>query len=178
MKLITDPKEVARLAKEQEDANWKFRTFLKEVDLEIDELDAIVHRHYEEVSAQIDCRECGNCCRESRPILQEDDVTMLARGLNISREALTIRLLTTDEDGDIVFNKLPCPLLKGQLCSKYEHRPNDCHSFPHLHKDEFVFRLMGVVHNCSVCPIVFNVYECLKDELWHESDDFLDDGWY
>ena len=152
MKLITDPKEVARLAKEQEDANWKFRTFLKEVDLEIDELDAIVHRHYEEVSAQIDCRECGNCCRESRPILQEDDVTMLARGLNIYREALSIRLLTTDEDGDIVFNKLPCPLLKGKLCSEYEHRPNDCRSFPHLHKDEFVFRLMRVVHNCFCLP--------------------------
>jgi Fe-S-cluster containining protein len=178
MELITDPKEVAKLAEERADANWKFRAFLKGVDLGIDELDAIVHRHYEEVSAQIDCRECGNCCRKSQPVLQQDDVVMLARGLNISSEALTIRLLSTDEDDDIVFNKTPCPLLKGNLCSVYEHRPNDCRSFPHLHKDEFVFRLIGVVHNCSVCPIVFNVYERLKDEFRHQSDDFQDDECY
>ena len=51
MKLITDPKEVTKLAQEQENANWKFRAFLKGIDLELEELDAIVHKHYEEVSA-------------------------------------------------------------------------------------------------------------------------------
>jgi hypothetical protein len=40
----------------------------------------------------------------------------------------------------------------------------------------FVFRLWGVVENCSICPIVFNVYEQLKGELWHSGDDeFADD---
>lgn len=27
---------------------------------------------------------------------------------------------------------------------------------------------MGVIGNCSICPIVFNVYERLKGELWHD----------
>jgi hypothetical protein len=27
--------------------------------------------------------------------------------------------------------------------------------------------LIGVVENYDVCPIVFNVYEQLKAELWH-----------
>jgi len=33
---------------------------------------------------------------------------------------------------------------------------------------------MGVIGNCSVCPIVFNVYELLKDEVWYKrfSDEF------
>jgi hypothetical protein len=31
-----------------------------------------------------------------------------------------------------------------------------------LNKDEFVFRLMGVIGNYEICPIVFNVYEMLK----------------
>ena len=177
MELITDPKEVAKLAKQQEDANWRFRTFLKETDLELEEVDAIVHKHYEEVSARIDCRECGNCCRVSQPVLNEDDVTNLAIGLSVTREALTKHFLAKDEDGGIVFNKLPCPLLKGNLCSVYEFRPDVCRSFPHLHKDEFIFRLMGIIHNCSVCPIVYNVYERLKDELWHPSDDYWDDEW-
>ncbi len=175
--MITDLKEIAKLAKKQNDANWRFRTFLKGTDLELEEVDAIVHKHYEEVSARIDCRECGNCCRVSQPVLNENDVTNLAIGLSFSRETLTKRFLAKDEDGDIVFNKLPCPLLKGNLCSAYECRPDVCRSFPHLHKDEFIFRLMGIIHNCSVCPIVFNVYERLKDELWHQPDDYWDDEW-
>jgi len=28
--------------------------------------------------------------------------------------------------------------------------------------------LIGVVQNYDVCPIVFNVYEQLKAELWHD----------
>jgi hypothetical protein len=26
--------------------------------------------------------------------------------------------------------------------------------------------LMGVVENCAICPIVFNVFERLKADLW------------
>jgi len=44
-----------------------------------------------------------------------------------------------------------------------------------LHKKEFVFRLWGVVDNCSICPIVFNVYEHLKDKLWYSGDDWFED---
>jgi hypothetical protein len=39
----------------------------------------------------------------------------------------------------------------------------------------FVFRLWGVVENCSICPIVFNVYEQLKEELWYSGDGRLED---
>ncbi|MBW1737720.1 MAG: hypothetical protein JRJ69_09220 [Deltaproteobacteria bacterium] len=53
------------------------------------------------------------------------------------------------------------------MCSHYELRPEACRSFPHLHKEEFVSRLMGVIQNYAVCPIIFNVYERLKNELWH-----------
>ena len=43
-------------------------------------------------------------------------------------------------------------------------------------KKNFTSRLMGVIGNCSVCPIVFNVYELLKGEIWYKlfSDDFSD----
>ena len=40
-------------------------------------------------------------------------------------------------------------------------------SYPHLQKEDFVFRLAQAVSNCSICPIAFNVYERLKAELWH-----------
>ena len=168
MRLETDPKAVAKLAEQCEDANWQFRTFLKGIDLEIEELDATVHRHYQDVASQINCCDCGNCCRVVTPILKEQDVDRLALGLKLSREEVTGRFLVTDEDGDTIFRARPCPLLAGNCCTVYDHRPNVCRSYPHLHKDEFVFRLIQAVENCSVCPIVFNVFERLKAELWRE----------
>jgi Fe-S-cluster containining protein len=56
-------------------------------------------------------------------------------------------------------------------CRVYEHRPKACRSYPHLHKKDFVSRLVGVLWNYSICPMVFNVFERLKDELRHKSGD-------
>lgn len=167
MKLQKDPKVVAKLAEQREDANWRFRTFLKGIDLEIEELDAIVHRHYEEVASQIDCCACGNCCRQILPTLDHADVSRLAAGLGTTSGEIVTQYLTRTKDGNLTFNRRPCPFLSGNRCRVYEHSPVTCRSFPHLHKKEFVFRLVQAVSNCSVCPISFNVYERIKDELWH-----------
>ena len=56
MKLQTDPKAVAKLAAERAEENMRFRSFLKRSSLGTEELDAIVHRLYEEVAEQIDCQ--------------------------------------------------------------------------------------------------------------------------
>ena len=65
----TDLKKIKEVVEKKEDENWEFRSFLKGYDIEIDELDSIVHRLFEEVSRQIDCTSCGNCCREISPVL-------------------------------------------------------------------------------------------------------------
>jgi hypothetical protein len=172
MKCETDIKRVRKLAARKEKANWEFRTFLKGVELSIEEMDGIVHRHYDEVRKEVDCRSCGNCCREITPSLSKSDLKRLSSGLHISQDDLVNRYLVPGEDaGTYAFNRTPCPFLTGNDCSVYEHRPSVCRSYPHLHKKEFVFRLIGVVHNCSVCPIVYNVFERLKDELWQDPDD-------
>jgi len=49
MKLQTDLKVVTKLAQACEDENWRFRRFLKDSDLGVEELDASVHRAYTEV---------------------------------------------------------------------------------------------------------------------------------
>ena len=86
------------------------------------------------------------------------------------------------EQRKLVFKEKPCPFLKNKLCSIYSYRPKDCKSFPHLHKKDFIFRLWGVVENCSFCPIVFNVYEQLKDKLRYPGNgrlaDDQEDIWY
>jgi len=40
--------------------------------------------------------------------------------------------------------------------------------FKAIKMDYFAFRLIGVIQNCSVCPIAFNVYERLKGMVWSE----------
>jgi Fe-S-cluster containining protein len=170
MKVETDLKRIKKVAEKKWDENWEFRSFLKGYDIEVEELDAIVHRLLEEVCGEIDCTACGNCCREISPVLDQEDIGRLSRGLGISPEDVKKRFLFEDDKNyseGFIFNKRPCPFLRWNLCSHYELRPEACRSFPHLYKEDFVFRLIGLIENYEVCPIVFNVYEQLKAELWH-----------
>ncbi len=178
MELETDLKRIARLAEEREDENWAFRSYLKMVEMTPEEMDALVHRHYEEVSNQIDCGACCNCCRVLLPTLSSSEIERLATGMNLSVEEVKERYLVKAEEGsDYTFNKKPCPLLSENRCTAGDYRPDDCHSFPNLHKDEFVFRLAQIVMNCSICPLVFNVYERLKEDLWEEDEPLPDMDW-
>ena len=178
MVIETDLKHIEEMAAERADDNWEFRTFLKQMDMATEEIDAIVHQITDEVTAQIDCTKCANCCQQIRPVLDKDDIAEFALGLKISVSEFEKKYLEPADDNPskYAFNKLPCPFLQDNLCSNYECRPKDCRSYPHLHKEDFVSRLWGVVENYSVCPIVFNVYERLKTDLWHydgfDEDDF------
>ena len=168
MRVETDLKRIAKMAKKKDDENWAFRSYLKVHDIENDELDKIVHRLNEEISAQIDCTQCGNCCREIRPVLDNQDISRFAISLDMSPKKFREAHVCEDDDGsgDLVFTELPCQFLDGKECSNYAYRPKDCHSYPHLHKPDFRARIWGVINNYEICPIVYNVYERLKVELW------------
>ena len=164
----TDIDRIKKLSEEKEDENWEFRTFLKMGEVSSKKVDSTVHRLYKEISSQIDCEACGNCCKEILPILNQKDMGRLSRGMEISVDQLKEQYLIEDEErGKYSFNKTPCPFLENNLCAQYAHRPGECVSYPHLQKKDFIFKTIGMIGNCSVCPIVFNVYEGLKRELWH-----------
>ncbi len=75
-------------------------------------------------------------------------------------------VISEDEKDKYNFNSVPCPFLEENKCTNYINRPKDCESYPHLNKEHFWTRLRVVVQYYSICPIVFNVYERLKKELW------------
>lgn len=164
----TDIRKIEQQARLKEDENWRFRCYLKASDLPVSRIDALVKKLYQEVSAQIDCTKCGNCCRVIQPLLTDADIKRLAAHLGLSVKQFRDDFIKvgSEEETGAEFSTMPCPFLRDNICSVYDYRPRDCQSYPHLHKKDFVFRMNQAYNNCSVCPIVFNVYEGLKSELW------------
>jgi Fe-S-cluster containining protein len=175
MKLETDLEKIKALSKKKEAENWGFRSFLKSCDISSKKIDLIAHRLYNKISGKIDCKSCGNCCMEMEPALTDDDIKRCSKGLKLSpgdfKDKYTMEM---NEEGKHTFNQKPCPFLSETTCSIYKTQPADCHSYPHLHKKGVVTRLISMIHNCSICPIVYNVYEGLKKEIWSMGDDFDD----
>jgi len=158
------------LAAKRENENWEFRSFLKGYcRLSSNGIDRITHRLYKEISSAINCTKCGNCCKVVRPILKPTDIARLAKAINISPKKFREKYLSgrKEEEGS-GFRIKPCPFLEDNCCIQYLQRPSVCRSYPHLHKKHFLSRLMDVIDNYALCPIVFNVYERLKQELWHK----------
>ncbi len=174
MRLKKDIDTIKKLAREKDEENLGFRSFLKSGGIPKAKVDAMVQRLDKKVSAQIDCKACANCCKEITPTFKQEDIINLAAGMQITPEKLKEQYLVESEnEGEYTVNTLPCPFLENNLCSVYNFRPNDCRSYPHLHKKNFVSRTMSVVNNTAICPIVYNVYEELKSEIW-EMDEFDD----
>jgi Fe-S-cluster containining protein len=158
--------KIKKLADMREDDNYRFRVFLKGKDGE--KIDKIVHRLHKEVSAQIDCATCANCCYCLTPKVNKADIEILARLENISPEEFQ-DAYCEEEFGSIYLENIPCRYIDGKKCGIYENRPEQCKTYPNTNKPEFTARLLGMIRNYEVCPIVFNIMEMLKEELWFRS---------
>lgn len=159
-----DLSKIEKLSIRKENENFKFRAFLR--GHEPSEVDRTVHRLNRIISREIDCTECGNCCHSLVPAVTEEEISRLAALDNITPEEYSLNHLEDDNFARTKFLKaIPCRYLDEKICSIYDLRPNECRSYPHLHKRGFVYRTLSVISNYGICPIVFNVMENLKVEL-------------
>lgn len=160
--LEIDIEKIEELGKLRENENLEFRAYLKRQNP--DKIDKIVHRLNREISAQIDCTACGNCCLTLKPFITDQDIKQLSHRLNLNPQQIKDDYIEID-DGEQYFKNAPCSFLDNKKCTIYNDRPETCRSYPYLHKRMFISRLWGIIENYSICPIVFNVFEKLKTEI-------------
>ena len=170
MKLETSIDRIEALTRAGEDDHREYRRMLDRSGLSSKDIDAIVRRHNRVVSGEIECRECGNCCKAFRPTLRAGDVQRLAGRFNIEKGDFVARYLREYGDGrEYSFRATPCPFLADNQCTVYADRPKECRSYPDLHRPGFVSRLDRTFWSCSVCPIVYNVYQRVRQEIMNST---------
>jgi len=159
--------KIAIIGEQKEEENYDFRVFLKGLDFE--HVDKIVHRIDKDVRTQIDCEKCGNCCKSLRPCVTDSEIDTLSQIDNLTHHDFINRFVEIDKLEGIKYLKdTPCKYLADKSCSIYTSRPEDCKSYPHTQKKEFITRTLGMIENYGICPIVFNLFEQLKMELGYE----------
>lgn len=133
----------------------------------LEKMDLEVHALHDKWSGRIDCLTCGNCCRSLGPRITDKDVERLAKALRMKPAAVVQQYLRVDEDGDMVFQSMPCPFLGADnYCSVYESRPKACREYPHTDRKKFYQIYKLSVKNAETCPIVYEVLNELSLKVY------------
>lgn len=157
---INSVEELEQTAKLKAVENIFFRKYLRGYSSNI--IDEMVHQLDKEITSMIDCTACGNCCKKLEPELSTDEIERLSKLKNESPEQFKQKY--TLHDGKTHFLKTkPCMFLSQCKCSIYSQRPQACAAFPHLDLNEFKYK-STFWSNYSICPIVYNVIESLKEK--------------
>ena len=161
--LNTNLQAIKQIAADNEAENDLFKIFLKQQPT--DQIDGIVHQLNNTITAQIDCTQCGNCCKSLMINVTPTEAEKVANALQLSITNFKQKYIEESQAGALVINSVPCSFLHHNKCTIYQNRFNECTEFPHLHKPNFINRLFGTMYNYAICPIVFNVVEALKSKL-------------
>lgn len=155
-------KEFENLSAEAEKHIPDFLQFYKKNKRRLEKMDTIVHQLHFDVSNTIDCLSCANCCRSLGPAIYDKDIERMAKTLRMKPAEVVSTYLKIDEEGDYVFQTMPCPfLMADNHCSIYENRPKACREYPHTDRKKFSQIYKLTVKNALTCPIAFQVLKGL-----------------
>ena len=162
MHIETDLDVIAVAAEQKEEENENFKSFLRLCNGTV--IDALVHSLNTHIEPQIDCTQCGNCCKGLMINVEDKEANELSRHLHLEREAFDNKYVEKGSGGMMIVNTIPCHFLSDSKCTVYEYRFADCRNFPNLHLPAFTKRLFATFMHYGRCPIIFNVIEALKRE--------------
>lgn len=162
MKLQTSLLEIEQQTIGKAEENQRFTDFLKAQDSE--RIDQQVQTLNAEIEPQIDCTNCGNCCKSLMINVTNEEANRVANSLQISRTKFDEQYLEKGGYGLMVINTIPCHFLNENKCTVYEDRFAGCREFPALHLPGFTQRLFTVMMHYQRCPIIYNVVEALKEK--------------
>ncbi|MDR0200304.1 MAG: YkgJ family cysteine cluster protein [Streptococcaceae bacterium] len=129
-------------------------------------LDQLALQVHEEVFSEIDCTQCANCCKTLGPLFTEADIERIAKHLHMSLQSFEATYLRVDEDGDKVFQSMPCPFLgDDNLCRIYDVRPKACREFPHTDRKKIYQINHLTIKNTLYCPAAYEFVEKLQEKI-------------
>ena len=155
-------KEYENLSMLAANAEVDFVNYQKKNLKRLKKMDCEIHELHHKYSEEIDCLQCGNCCKTLGPLITDADIQRLSKALRISPSEVVSEYLRIDEDGDYVFKTMPCPfLMPDNYCIIYENRPKACREYPHTDRKKFyqVYKLS--VKNAYTCPIAYEVLSAI-----------------
>ena len=164
--MITDLVELRTLAEAKAAENLDFQRFVRQHH-------GSAHLFRElaaEVESQIDCRQCGACCRETYVDVTAAEIGVIAAHLGASVDNATHEYTMVDpSDHHVILRHTGggCTFLYGNMCMIYEARPGACRRFPHLDSSSHKLgsRMESVTRRTCYCPIVYNTLEGYKHRL-------------
>lgn len=158
-------KQLENLSILAEKSKSEFLVFYKKNKKRLEKMDTFVHELHEQVSEKINCLECANCCKTLGPAINDKDIQRIGKALKMKPSEVVSNYLRLDEDGDYVFQSMPCPfLMPDNYCSIYENRPKACREYPHTDRKKFFQIYKLTITNAATCPIAYDVLKRLIEK--------------
>jgi len=163
---VIEPSEIKEAYKKSADQNAKFRIFLKNNAVDY-ELDAHFRRLHREIFSEYDCCKCSNCCKLYDILVDESDIKIISKHLDLAENDFIEKYLTDSaHDGEYIeyiMKDKPCCFLDADgKCRIYESRPSVCRDFPYTDEPYRLYNMSSVLSFSEECPVVFEIIERLK----------------
>lgn len=124
------------------------------------EVDDIILPIAKQVSSEIDCKSCANCCKILEAGIAPEEIEILARHKEQKAEEFVRDEIDIEEKTGIQYlKKKPCVFLSVNLCSIYQYRPGACRDFPGLERPLLKYRIRKILALYGLCPIVYHTIE-------------------
>ncbi len=162
--MVFDPEGLRQQATGENKQNKQLFKILRKIKPSV--LDQRINTLHEQYMGEMDCLECGNCCKSISPAVKDKDIDRIAKFLKMKPSEVVSTYFHLDEDGDYVFPDHPCPFIgSDNYCSIYSARPKACREYPHTDSSKQHKILNITVNNIAVCPVVHQIVSQLRDEF-------------